>query len=355
MAKRLIIPPDVGFILSLLAFVVYACNESVSGSNNAERHGGNAVAGGNAAGGGGATVVGHAGASAGGSLAFGDLETGQAGTPAGGFAGSVGADPPTECFPSSITAANVVVLGDASPTGASIKGRLWVGGNLTLNATYSVNSSGATTTGCSEFGLIVGGDIEGDPFVEAGAVVYGGTLTGSLVGSCEGKRANPVDFVALRRQLEDYSAALRSLPVTGTVAFESDYLVFTSAATSLNVFNVDVTDFTSNNLKFAVPPSSSILVNVSGSAVTWIGKGFSFPDGPGTCMAGTSTWCQRILYNFHEADLLEIAGVAVQGSILAPRATIDAGCGSVDGQVVVSQLKGGYEYFPYPFTGCLRP
>jgi choice-of-anchor A domain-containing protein len=247
------------------------------------------------------------------------------------------------------------VLADASPTGATTKGRLWVGGNLTTNGSYGVNASGTESTSCDDYGLIVGGNIQGDPYVEAGAAAYAGTFTGSQPGPCETRHASPIDFAALKMQIEAYSTALRSVPVTGTISLEQDYLVFTGDSTSLNVFSVDAADFTGNNLRFSVPPNSSILVNVNGAAVTWIGKGFSFPDGSGTCLSGTSTWCHRIVYNFHDATSLQVAGVSVQGTILAPRATFDAGCGNVDGQVFVNQLTGGYEYMPYAFTGCLKP
>jgi choice-of-anchor A domain-containing protein len=55
----------------------------------------------------------------------------------------------------------------------------------------------------------------------------------------------------------------------------------------------------------------------------------------------------------HEATTLQLSGMGVQGSILAPYATIDGGGSYVDGQVMVESLKGGNEYHPYFFTGCL--
>ena len=93
---------------------------------------------------------------------------------------------------------------------------------------------------------------------------------------------------------------------------------------------------------------------MSGTDVIWQGRGFKLPDGGACCRGGSSEWCSRILYNLHEAQTLALGGIGVQGSVLAPYATLDGSGGNIDGQLVVRNLIGGIEYHPYLFNGCLR-
>jgi choice-of-anchor A domain-containing protein len=55
----------------------------------------------------------------------------------------------------------------------------------------------------------------------------------------------------------------------------------------------------------------------------------------------------------YEATSVYMSSIAVQGSVLAPYATVDGGGGNIDGQLICKYLKGGLEYHPYFFTGCL--
>ncbi len=270
-------------------------------------------------------------------------------------AGSAGAGPLVECFPSSIAKVNVLALKDAAPNGAVSEGRMWVGGNLAFSGGYSVNATLATTTSCSEYGLVVGGNITGDPSVPAGRAAYGGTFVGAHSGSCGIYHTTVVDFAALDQQMKNYSAALKTLVPEGVATVSGGYLTLTGGSASLNVFGLSAADLTAYGLKFAAPTGSTVLINVSGTTVNWTGKGFTFPEGPGNCKSGTSTWCHRILYNFYEATSMTVLSIGVQGSILAPYATLDGGGGNVDGQVIVNNLKGGLEYHPYLFNGCLKP
>lgn len=272
-----------------------------------------------------------------------------------GQAGGTGANPLAECFPSNIKTPNVVVLKDATPNGADSQGKMWIGGNLTISGSYSVNATTPPATTCSEFALIVGGNISGDPYVRNGKAAYGGTLSGNFSGDCGIYHTSVLDFVAIGAQIKTYSAALSALPANGTVTTSGGYLVLTGTSTSLNVFNLTAAEITASHLSFVASPGSTILVNISGTTANWAGKGFKLPDGTGTCKAGTSSWCHNILYNFYEATSLMVTGIGVQGSILAPNATFDGGGGNVDGQVFVNYLKGGVEYHPYLFTGCLKP
>ena len=96
-----------------------------------------------------------------------------------------------------------------------------------------------------------------------------------------------------------------------------------------------------------------MIINVSGTELTWHGQGFRLPDGGAACRGGTSVLCSQIVWNMPEMTSIELSGIGVQGSIYAPYATLTGTGGNVDGQVVVREFFTGIEFHPYFFTGCL--
>jgi choice-of-anchor A domain-containing protein len=269
--------------------------------------------------------------------------------------------PPPGCTFTEIDKVNVIVFKDANPSGADSEGRMWVGGNLTIAGGYAVNTTsiaGLATT-CSDWALVVGGNITGDPLLAAGKAAYGGTFSGTFNGKCGIFHATPVDFAALEAKFDGYSAAFVAYPtqnpsVLGTVTIANGVqIVLTGTNPTLNVFNLTADQLAIGSIKFVVPSTSSVVVNISGKTVRWTGKSFVMPDGGTSCKGNSSDWCHKILYNFYEATSLYMEGIGVQGSVLAPYATVDGTGGNIDGQLVCKYLKGGLEYHPYYFNGCL--
>jgi len=275
---------------------------------------------------------------------------GNTGDPIGGKGNT--ADPPKECVPSEMDNVNVIVFKDANPTGADSEGGMYVGGDLTTSG-YSVGAGEGANLTCNDWGLVVGGSIVGSVTVKNSKIAYTGTASNATTTCSPGKfRAAPVDFVALESRFIGYSLAFKDYPTNGTV---SGSLVLTGTDKALNVFSITTAQLdAASQIKFSAPAGSSIIVNVSGTALNWRGKGFVLPDGGVACRGSTTeTWCRRILWNFYEAEKIELGGIGVQGTILAPYATQSGSGGNVDGQVIVKYLTGGIEYHPYYFTGCL--
>jgi choice-of-anchor A domain-containing protein len=274
-------------------------------------------------------------------------------------------DPPPGCTMTEIDKVNVIVFKDANPSDADSEGRMWVGGNLNINGQYPVNTTTLPefASTCADWALVVGGNITGNPIVPAGKVAYGGTFNGTFNGTFSGNcgifhNGSVVDFTALEAKLTGYSAAFKAYTtqnsdVVGTVTATGSQLVLTGTNKELNVFNITSTQLNSAEIKFVVPNTSSIIVNISGTVINWGAKGIVLPDGTGNCKSGTSSWCHKILYNMYEATSVYMSSIAVQGSVLAPYATVDGGGGNIDGQLICKYLKGGLEYHPYFFTGCL--
>ena len=56
----------------------------------------------------------------------------------------------------------------------------------------------------------------------------------------------------------------------------------------------------------------------------------------------------------YQATSVYMTGIAIEGSVLAPLATLKGDGGHIAGQVIVQYLTGGLEYHPYYFAGCLK-
>jgi choice-of-anchor A domain-containing protein len=241
---------------------------------------------------------------------------------------------------------------DAAPSGADTEGNMYVGGNLTATGSYTVGAK--DTLDCTRYSLVVGGNItiKGGS-VNGGKAVYGGT-TASVSGvsfACDGltRGKGPVDLVALKATVEELSIRLSKLTSNGTVTSTSGKLTLTGTDKKLNIFNVTAAQLnavTETVVNF--PAASAVVVNVSGTDVVW-GNGSVCLNG----QCGDSDQATNVLWNFYEAATLYSTGMAIQGSVLAPFATLDGGGGHIAGQVIVRYLKGGLEYHPYYFDACL--
>lgn len=261
-----------------------------------------------------------------------------------------------DCRFSEIEGVNVIVFNDAKPTGADCEGRMWVGGNLTTsNYAIATTNMGSATTTCTEYGLVVGGDIVGAAIVREGKISLGGLSSGDSEANCGFFHGTSVDFPALQKKLCGYSAALQAYPTNGTATVNYSKLVLTGDDSELNVFSVAAEQLSSiTETQITVPVTSSVIVNINGMTINWQSGFFTLPDGGNSCKANTSSFCTRIVYNMYEATSVSINGIGFQGSILAPYATFNGKGGNVDGQVIVRNLNGITEYHPYFFDGCMK-
>jgi choice-of-anchor A domain-containing protein len=282
--------------------------------------------------------------------------TGDPGT--GGDTGDPGtggstADPPDECVPTGILEVNVIVFGDAAPTGADTEGVMYIGGDATFSG-YGIGVK--KPQDCTTFSLVVGGDLNGSGAATTGKLWVGGEYNADGDFTACGvsqKKPGPVDFVALEQQMVGISLALAAYPANGTVDDSTGELRLVGTDPEMNVFSVTAAQIEGAfKVVIDVPTSSTVIVNVTGEEVVFADKGFELPDGAG-CRGGDSDFCSHIVWNMPETKLLEVRGIGIQGSIYAPYAVFTGDGGAVDGQVVVRELITGVEFHPYFFNGCL--
>ena len=253
------------------------------------------------------------------------------------------------CKKTDLTNINVYVIKDATPSGADTEGNMYVGGNLVpTTAGYSVGAKDVVD--CTTYSLVVGGNVS-NVVVKGGKAAAGGTITSSTNQDCGGiTRGVPssVNFANLEAQVEGLSIGLSKLPVTNcTVSTNgSGALVLTATDPVLSICSIDGSQLGNVNVNF--PAGSSVVVNVTGTNITWGGS---------VCLNGhcdDSTQADYVVWNMYQATNIAPSGIAIEGSLLAPLATLAGGGGHVAGQVIVKYLTGGLEYHPYYFSGCIK-
>jgi choice-of-anchor A domain-containing protein len=283
-------------------------------------------------------------------------DTGDPGT--GGDTGDPGtggatADPPDECVITDIMAVNVIVFGDATPSGADSEGTMYIEGDATFSG-YGIGSK--NTKDCDSWSLVVGGDLNGSGNANNGKIWVGGEYNATINFTDCGVsqvQPGPVDFDALEQKMIGICLALAAYPVNGTVD-EGGSLKLIGTDPKMNVFSVTAEQIElATEIVIDVPTSSTVIVNVSGEDIVFSGKGFKLPDGA-SCRGGSTDFCSHIVWNMPEAKTLKVSGIGIQGSVYAPFAVFSGSGGNIDGQLVVKELTGGIEFHPYFFNGCIE-
>ncbi len=245
------------------------------------------------------------------------------------------------------TAFNLFLLGDLEQRGSDTEGRVAVGGKATLTD-YSVGA--ALPPGTLDETLIVGGALT----IQHGAIATGSAVSGesatleniSFAPNSGYRRALPLDFVDAARNLRDISTAYGSVAPSGATGLEYSRLLLEGTASDLNVFTVRAADLAAaSTIAVRVPAGSTVLVNVSGEDVSLENLGFD--------LAGLGA--DKILYNFPAAKHLLLRGVGIQGSILAPWASIDFQNGAIKGTLIATSLTGPGQMNQLAFSGCIAP
>lgn len=244
---------------------------------------------------------------------------------------------------------SIFMLGDINlgSSGFTSEGRIASAGNIVLNSGYSIGTSKSTT----EDVLIAGNtiDIKTNGGTIHGNVVYGinklipdntdikGTVRQDL----------PIDFKATRDQLYKLSSSIAALTANGTTIAQSGGINLTGSNKDLNVFKISDSDLNdTTNIKVEVPTKSTVIINVSGSALKLGNAGISLIGVPSN----------QIIYNFYEATTLYISNIYLEGSVLAPKAAMTLNNGTYIGNYIGASLEPasqGFNFKSVPFSGTL--
>lgn len=251
---------------------------------------------------------------------------------------------------------NVMTFGDFSAPSSDVEGRLYAGGNVSLSS-YSVGDKlqGGMVGGDT---LVVGGDLSftngavyhgnikvgGSAAGVGSSVVSGTTNAGYTLTDNLGAAGLPVDFVAEQARLTGISASLGALGNTGTSEFKWSQLFLTGGASAgRQVFNVSAQDLAAatNVVVDGIADGVDVVINVTGANASMSGGLDPFFEDNR----------ENILFNFLDAETLNLANIGVQGSILATGADITTAWGVVWGQVVAESWDGPMQINQVYFDG----
>lgn len=227
---------------------------------------------------------------------------------------------------------NLFVFHNASGSYSDIEGRAAIGGN----ATYTGYGVGDHVSGSQVGGniLVVGGNLSfTNGQVYNGNVVYGGKANVSSFGVPNGmvQQGNPIDFAAAQATLTAASASFAGLAANGSVANSYGQFNLTGTDAHLNVFNLTTAQLASANyLNINAPSGSTVIVNVSGTSAQFHDFAIN--------ISGTDK--SHVLFNFFQATTVQISGISVQGSVLAPLADVFFNNGNIEGVLVANNVSG---------------
>ncbi len=238
---------------------------------------------------------------------------------------------------------NVFVFGDYID-GVDVQGHVAAGGDVVMSSFgigYSNRGGDAVVAGDTLD--LTHGTVYGDAWyglyesVDATVDIRSGGLL---------QQGSPIDFAAAEAYLLGASTALASAPANGTTAVASwGGVTLTGTDPTLNVF-----DLAGSDLEAAVwfeldaPAGSVVLVNVSGNNLSW---GNFYMN-----LVGVDE--RTVLYHFPDATDLEMGGIGVRGSILAPLADVTFDNGNFDGNLVAASLTGTAEGHHFPWDGVIE-
>lgn len=240
---------------------------------------------------------------------------------------------------------NVFILKDMSAPSSDTEGKLAVGRNADLSF-YSVGDKLPNSNGTEDI-LVVGKNLTyTSGAVYSGNVVYGNStnLPIDLVSIADGtlRKDNPIDFTAASNYLINLSTQLKNYTTNGTTTYQWSELTLDGNDPFLNVFKVNAEDLSdATNFVINVPNGSVVVVNVKGNNVNeWSG---------GLVVNGTDR--ANVLYNFYNAKNVKISNIAIEGSILAPKAKVNFVDGQQNGQMIAKFLEGKAQFNNTHFLG----
>lgn len=235
------------------------------------------------------------------------------------------------------------VFGDVNQSNAQSKGAAAIGGN----ATFSGYGLGEQLPSSSTYSLVVGGDLDySNSVVHKGSLLVGGTtkLTNVKISDGTASQGKLIDFAAAKSQYGALSDKLADMGANSNYSLSYGNLVFTGTDGALNTFTIKAADFQSaSSMSINAPTGSTVVINVAGDLINFQNLGLS--------VKGTDK--SNVLFNFYEATSLNLAGLTVLGSVLAPDAAVKFSNGTIQGTLISDSLTGGGTFEYSAFKGNL--
>ena len=248
---------------------------------------------------------------------------------------------------------NALIFGDFRATSSDTQGRMAIGGDLDLNHYSIADQLSSATAGTS---VIVGGDfVFPSGRIYHGDILVGGTasLGDPVINGLSAEQTVtdhatlPIDFAAERANAEALSESLATLDDTGTVTAQWGGLYLVGDGSSpLQVFSLNGQEVLAAHTfdVSEIPSGSTIVFNIDGTNAGLTNMSLS----------SLEAHRRRVVFNFPEATNLTLSGISVEGSVLAPKASIDQPQGVIKGHVIAADWDGIMQLNHEPFAGCFE-
>ena len=154
-------------------------------------------------------------------------------------------------------------------------------------------------------------------------------------------------FSADQTQYTNLSSSLASLTQNGTNSGlqPGNTLNLTGTLSGLNVFTVAGSTLTqSQTINISAPAGSTVLINVTGTSTVDFQQGNVNESGVSAA---------QVLYNIVSGSVDLVGSKDPEGSILAPKAGVTGGYGSMTGQLIADSYSGNTEFKNALFAGTL--
>jgi choice-of-anchor A domain-containing protein len=224
-----------------------------------------------------------------------------------------------------IGGANIYTLGNFSARSSDVEGAVISAGNVNISS-YSINANKQAAFGTHA--VIAKGDITlSGGSINNGKMYAGGKTSLQWAATPHSTATSPIDFAAASAYYLDLSSDLAMAQSTGSVSkLWSGVKVSGSGMGGVDVFNVSADMFRSSSswTLDKLVAGQTLIFNVSGDSVSFNDGGISFEP----------LRNYNVLFNFPDAKALNVKGII--GSVLAPKASVTADWGVINGQVIVN-------------------
>lgn len=254
---------------------------------------------------------------------------------------------------------SLILSGDYTST-SEVEGRSFIGGGLYGPASnYGVHLNAGAYLGVDT--LLVGGNVHATNIqVNAGNTRVGGSAFGNI--NMNGGGTSTLNDASVAGQVgslyntfANASAYLSGLAGTGSLSLpggQPSPVTFTATPGSggFSVINIAASDLFSNGLvqtiNLNLAGASSLVINVSGTSVDFT-TGGNFAGSFANDDARS-----RVLWNFYEAETINLRGKAFEGALLAPNAFVEHQ-GVISGLVVAESMNSMSEIHLPGYQGVL--
>ena len=228
--------------------------------------------------------------------------------------------------------AALVVGGSLTDNSGSVNGNVFAGGSVTLTGGATIKGSlsltGANTT-------LSSGDASSPTAIYTTSSTTVNDPSYWTKAQTSGGPATPLDVFGTSTDVTNASTSLTALSGATNVSSTGGTINIALSKNGLNVIDLTLSNgATVNSINITdangVIPTG-LIINVNGNNLNFTNGSFTYPS---------NLSANQVLYNFGNATSISASGIAFQGALLAPLATVNFSNGQLDGALIANNYTG---------------